>query len=122
MVPMVPLFDGLVVRLLNGVTGGRPVGSSSDEHGLCVKTFEAAVDGLSRVAKDLDFLAESTTKAVAEIEAHGDRIDRLQVDNQTLLIDLLKGSWLWPMRQSPSWKKSAASWPISCNSNGRLKR
>jgi hypothetical protein len=79
MVPMVPLFDGLVDRLLNGVTGGgRPVGSSSDEYGLCVKTFEAAVCGLSRVAKDLDFLAESTTKAVAEIEAHGDRIDRLQ--------------------------------------------
>jgi hypothetical protein len=106
MVPMVPLFDGLVARLLNGVTGGRPVRSSSDEYGLCVKTFEAGVDGLSRVAKDLDFLAESTTKAVAEIEAHGDRIDRLQADNQALLNDLLKGSWLWPMRQSSSWKKN----------------
>ena len=87
------VFDGSVNWLLNRVSGGgRPVGASSDEYALCVKAFEAAADRLSHIAKEVDFLAQSTTKAVAAIEAQGDRIDRLQADNQTLLDDLLKGS------------------------------
>jgi hypothetical protein len=89
---MVLLFDESVERLLNGVRGGgRPVGSSSDEYALCVKTFEAAVDRLGHIAEELDGLAQSTTSAIAAIEAQGDRIDRLQADNRALLDDLLNG-------------------------------
>jgi hypothetical protein len=89
---MVLLFDESVERLLNGVRGGgQPVGSSSDEYALCVKTFEAAVDRLGHIAEELDGLAQSTTSAIAAIEAQGDRIDRLQADNRALLDDLLNG-------------------------------
>jgi hypothetical protein len=90
---MVLLYYDLEGQLLKSVSGGgRPVASSTDEYALCVKTFEAAVDRLSHVANELDLLAQSTTAAVAAIEAQGDRIDRLQVDNQALIDDLLKGS------------------------------
>jgi hypothetical protein len=90
---MVLLFDESVERLLNGVNGGgQPVGSSSDAYALCVKAFEAAVDRLGLIAEELDGLAQSTTSAVAEIEAEGDRIDRLQADNRAMLDDLLNGS------------------------------
>ena len=89
---MVELFDESVERLLSGAKrGGRSVGSSSDEYALCVKTFEAAVDRLGQIAEKLDGLAQSTTSAIATIEAHGDRIDRLQADNRALLDDLLNG-------------------------------
>jgi len=56
-----------------------------------VKAFKPAVDRLSHVAGELDLLAQSTTKAVAKIEAQGDRIDWLQADNRALLDDLIKG-------------------------------
>jgi len=45
-----------------------------------VKTFEAAVNRLGQIAEKLDGLAQSTTSAIATIEAHGDRIDRQQAD------------------------------------------
>jgi hypothetical protein len=78
---------------LSGVRrGGRPVGSSSDEYALCVKKFEAAVDRLGQIAEKLDGLAQSTTSAIAAIEAQGDRIDRLQADNRAMLDKLLNRS------------------------------
>jgi hypothetical protein len=73
--------------------GGRSVGSSSDEYALCVKTFEAAVDRLGPIAEELDGLTQSSTFAIAAIEAQGDRIDRLQADNRALLDDLQNGKW-----------------------------
>jgi hypothetical protein len=90
---MVLLFDGLVNRLLNGVSGGGPsVGSSSDECALCVMAFEAAVDRLSHIAEVLDDLVRSSTAALAAIEAHGDTIDRLRADNCAMLAELLNGT------------------------------
>ena len=44
------------------------------------------------IAEELDGLALSMTTAIAEIEAEGDRIDRLQADNRAMLDDLLNGS------------------------------
>lgn len=90
---MVLLFAESVERLLNGVRGGgQPFGSSSDAYALCVKTFEAAVDRLGHVTEEPDGLALSMTTAIAEIEAEGDRRDRLQADNRAMLADLLNGS------------------------------
>ena len=57
-----------------------------------MKTFDAAVDRLGHIAEELDGLALSMTSAIAEIEAEGDRIDRLQADNRAMLDDLLNGS------------------------------
>ncbi len=67
-------------------------GSCPDEYVLCVETFEAAVHRLGCIAKELDCLAQSTTSAIASIEAQGDRIDRLQADNRAMLDELLSGS------------------------------
>lgn len=58
----------------------------------CVRTFEDAIDRLGHIAEELDGLAQSTTSAVAAIEARGDRIDRLQADNRAMLDKLLNGS------------------------------
>lgn len=89
---MVLFYDGLGDGGLKETTGaGLPVEPTAKEFALCVKLFETAVDRLGQVANELDLLVQSTTKAVAEIEAQGDRIDRLQADNQVLLDELLKG-------------------------------
>ncbi|MGH6842599.1 MAG: hypothetical protein ACREDV_10990 [Methylocella sp.] len=57
-----------------------------------MKAFEAAVDRLGHIAEELDELAQSSTAAIAEIEAQGDRIDRLQADNRAMLDELINGS------------------------------
>ncbi|MGO9723422.1 MAG: hypothetical protein ACLPOA_23235 [Methylocella sp.] len=57
-----------------------------------MKTFEDAIDRLGHIAEELDSLAQFTTSSVAAIEAQGDRIDRLQADNQVMLDELVNGS------------------------------
>jgi hypothetical protein len=57
------------------------------------EAFEAAIDRLGRVAENLSALALATSIAVAEIEAEGDRIDRLTAENRARLDDLLAGKW-----------------------------
>jgi len=57
------------------------------------QAFEFAIDRLGGIAEDLNSLALSSAMAVAQIEAEGDRIDRLNAENQKRLDDLLAGKW-----------------------------
>ncbi|MFZ0495248.1 MAG: hypothetical protein WBE80_06925 [Methylocella sp.] len=72
--------------------GHLSAGSQSEEYIQCVKRFEACVERLGHIAEELDGLAQSTTSAIAAIEAQGDRIDCLQADNSAMLDELLNGS------------------------------
>lgn len=56
------------------------------------EAFESSIDRLSAVAESLNSLALSAAMAVARIEAEGDRIDRLNSENQERLNALLKGT------------------------------
>ena len=69
-----------------------PVDSRPANIALSMKTFEDAIDRLGHIAEELDSLAQITTSSVAAIEAQGDRIDRLQADNQVMLDELVNGS------------------------------
>jgi hypothetical protein len=76
-----------------GGEGNLSAGSQSEVYIQCVKRFEASVDRLGHIAEELDGLARSTSSVIAAIEVQGDRIDRLQADNQALLDDLQNGKW-----------------------------
>jgi hypothetical protein len=57
------------------------------------EAFETAIDRLGTIADELSSLALSSAIAIAQIEAEGDRIDRLIAENQEMLDDLLAGKW-----------------------------
>jgi hypothetical protein len=88
------LREGRLTADRAAIRGGSHLSAEpqSDECVLCVKMFDDAVDRLGHIVEELDGLALSMTTAIAEIEAEGDRIDRLQADNRAMLDDLLNGS------------------------------
>jgi hypothetical protein len=88
------LIEGGVMADPAAIRGGSHLSAEprSDEYVLCVKMFDYAVDRLGHIAEELDGLALSMTTAIAEIDAEGDRIDRLQADTRAMLNDLLNGS------------------------------
>ncbi|MGH6863365.1 MAG: hypothetical protein ACRECN_03695 [Methylocella sp.] len=61
--------------------------------------WDKVVESLGRSAGVLEELAESTGEAIARIAAQGDRIDRLQADNRTMLDELLDGLKAWAIHR-----------------------
>lgn len=76
-----------------GVSNARADGLVQNEALLCLNAFDVAVDRLGRIADEMHSLVLSSSMAIALIESEGDRIDRLIVENQESLDDLLAGKW-----------------------------
>ncbi|HXW69947.1 MAG TPA: TetR/AcrR family transcriptional regulator [Methylocella sp.] len=55
--------------------------------------IETEVIRLERLADELDLLTEENAAGLAKIEAQGEKIDRLNAQNQTILERLLSGAW-----------------------------
>jgi len=78
-----------------GATSGDLTGKAvaNLNENLAMYLLNDAMDRLAMVAQELSDIAAETAIAIAQIEAEGDRIDRLIAENQEMLDDLLAGKW-----------------------------